>query len=209
MVHLLFGLRVAGSDQVPASRPLIFVGNHGSHYDGLFSRIVVAELLGVDPVAVAWCGVRELPIVRHAIATEAIELIFTGGKDGTPESPANALQQMISHLRRGHCLVLNAEGERHDELGRFHPGASYAALQTGVPIVPYTLRGVQPLWKDLPWPGRYRGDVSVLFHAPVDPAVFAGRPWRDAAEDMTAEVRRRVASAIDYPDAFQSKAART
>jgi 1-acyl-sn-glycerol-3-phosphate acyltransferase len=198
----LFGLRRLGLGNVPGQRPLIFVGNHGSHYDGLFARAVVLELLGEEPVSVAWRGVRGFPMLGRAIDGGAFPLILTGESDEDPDVQAGALAQMIVQLRGGRSVVLLGEGRRHDALGRFSAGAAYASLQTGVPIVPFTLRGVQPLWKELPWPDRYHGRVSVHFHRAVDPGDYAGLPWREAADGMIGEVRRRVASAIDYPDAF-------
>ena len=99
-------------------------------------------------------------------------------------------------------MVLHAEGHRRDALGEFMEGAALAALLAKVPIVPFTLRGVHGLWTDLAWPARWRGDVSVVFHPMLEPADYSHFPLREAASSMTAEIRRRVASAIDYPDAL-------
>jgi 1-acyl-sn-glycerol-3-phosphate acyltransferase len=205
-VRMLFGLRLEGLENVPARRPLIFVCNHGSHYDGLFVRTAVWEALGSEPTSVAWGGIRGFPFAHHAIEAGAFSLILTEERGGTTDDWAGVLEQMIAHLRRGQSLVLMGEGMPGRTLRRFKDGAAYAALQTGTPIVPITLRGIQPLWTDLPWPNRWHGNVGVLFHPPVDPAGYRTLPWRKAVDAVTAEVRHRVASAIDYPDELAAPA---
>lgn len=202
-LRLLFGLRLEGLENVPARRPLIFVGNQGSHYDGFFAQTAVSEVLGSEPTVVAWGGVRGFPFAHHAIEAGAFSFILTEEHGDTTDDRASVLEQMIAELRRGRCIVIMGEGRRYDALQKFHHGAAYAALQTGAPIVPFTLRGVQPLWKELPWPDRWHGKVSVLFHPAVDPAAYAALPWREAATSLMDGVRRRVASAIDYPDALR------
>ena len=196
----LFGLRVEGVENVPARRPLIFVCNHGSHYDGLFAKTTVSEVLGSEVTAVAWGGIRGFPFAHQAIEAGAFSLILTEERGDTTDDRAGVLEQMIAQLRRGQSLFLMGEGMPGRELGPFKDGAAYAALQAGVPIVPMTLRGIQPLWQDLPWPNRWHGKVSIRFHPPVDPADYRTLAWREAVDALTAEVRRRVASAIDYPD---------
>jgi 1-acyl-sn-glycerol-3-phosphate acyltransferase len=199
-IRTLFGLRLDGLENVPARRPLIFVANHGSHYDGLFAKTVVSKVLGSEVTAVAWGGIRGFPFAHHAIEDGAFSLILTEERGDTTDDRAGVLEQMIAHLRRGDSLFLMGEGIPGRALGRFKDGAAYAALQTGTPIVPITLRGIQPLWQDLPWPNRWHGHVSFYFHPPVNPADYRTLSWREAVDAVTAEVRRRVASLIDYPD---------
>jgi 1-acyl-sn-glycerol-3-phosphate acyltransferase len=208
-IRMLFGLRFEDLENVPARRPLIFVANHGSHYDGLFAKTAVSQVLGREVTAVAWGGIRGFPFAHHAIEAGAFSLILTEEHGDTTDDRAAVLEQMIKRLRRGESLFLMGEGMPGRALAKFKDGAAYAALQTGTLIVPMTLRGIQPLWQDLPWPKRWHGKVSIHFHPPVDPADYRTLSWREAVDAVTAEVRRRVASAIDYPDALAATSAPT
>ena len=71
--------------------------------------------------------------------------------------------------------------------------AAWAALQAGALIVPCSLRGVQPLFKSIPWPDKFWGNVEVHFHPPLDPRAFG------SVDELTQAIRRAVASQIDYP----------
>jgi len=198
-VHFAFRVKKQGEECVPARRPLIFPGNHASHYDGLISSAAVFRIIGESPSIVVWGGVRRMPLTREMAETGAIPLILVG-EARTPASGARAVSEMTAHLAAGRSLVMHAEGHRCDRLGPFKPGAAFAALRTGTPIVPFTLRGVLGLWNEMPKPNHWRGHVSIHYHPPIDPADYAHLPTREAVAEITAELRRRVASAIDYPD---------
>jgi 1-acyl-sn-glycerol-3-phosphate acyltransferase len=197
-----FGLELVNVANVPRDRTLIFAGNHASHYDGLFAMTSVWLIQRRDPAAVAWSGVRNLPVGRQAVATGALDLILADEGPMTAHKAAALLGGVIDRLEAGRSVVLHAEGHRREALGEFMQGAAVAALLTGVAIVPFTLRGVHGLWSSLAWPARPRGKVSVVFHPPLDPGEYSHLPLREGAPAMTAELRRRVASAIDYPDAL-------
>ena len=196
----LFGLRLHGREHLPAQRPVLLVSNHGSHYDGLFLRVIGRELLGEPIVSVAWGGVRRFPFARAALAGAAFPVVLTDETRDTAEMRGGVLDQIIAHLHAGRSVALAPEGDRYDALAPFRPGAAYAALAAGVPIVPMTLRGVHPLWRTLPWPRRWWGCVTVHLHPAVLPADYADRPNREAVRTMTAVARRRIASMLDYPD---------
>jgi len=204
--HAMFGLQRHDEACIPRSRPLIFAGNHGSHWDGLFSITAMFEVLGEPPTMLAWGGVADFPGSREVVATAAVEVILTDPSSHSGLRGANApvLRKALTALRRGQSVVLHAEGRRGDALGPFKGGAAFLARHTGAPIVPFTLRGVHGLWRNLPWPDRWHGSVSVHFHPAIDPAAYAHLLSRDATAAMTGELRRRVVSALDYPDSLDA-----
>jgi 1-acyl-sn-glycerol-3-phosphate acyltransferase len=191
-------------EHVPTQRPVLLVSNHGSHYDGLFLRVIGREVLGAPVVSVAWGGVRHFPFARAALDGRAFPIVLTTETSTAPEMRASVLDQIIAHLRAGRSVAMNPEGDRYDQLAPFQPGAAFAAIEANVPIVPMTLRGVHPLWRDLPWPRRWWGKVSVQFHPALHPVEYASLPRREAVRAMTAEARRRIASALDYPDSLSA-----
>jgi 1-acyl-sn-glycerol-3-phosphate acyltransferase len=202
-VKALFGLRLRGTEQIPSVRPLLLAANHASHYDGLFMRTIGREVLGEPIVSIASSVVRNFPFAKTALDGHAFHVVLADESGGTSESRASVLDQMIEHLRAGRSVSIHPQGDRYDKLTRFQPGAAYAAIETGTPIVPLTLQGVHALWRELPFPRRWWGRVTVQVHPPVYPQSFAHLPRREGVHAMTAEVRRRIASALDYPDSLQ------
>jgi len=191
--RLLFGCRLENLPNLP-SGPAIFVGNHGSHFDTFFVHEIFRRRLRRDGHAVAWDQMANIPFVRLVIYGFHAVLV-------APRQEGLALRQMIRALDSGGDLWVLSEGQRNDVLGSFHTGAAAASLLTGCPILPFSLRGVQPLFKNLPWPARIYGDVSVRFHQPLFPEPYRKEfaDLRTAAQAMTAAVRYSVASGIDYP----------
>lgn len=202
LLRTCFGFEIVGAAHVPRDRAVIFAGNHASHYDGPFAITLAWLLQRRVPAAVAWAGVRSFPITRQMVATRALDLIVADEGAMTRQKAAGLLGAMIDRLNAGTSVVLHAEGRRCDALGEFLHGAAAAALIADVPVVPFTLRGVCGLWNELPWPDRWHGKVSAICHPLLEPGAFAHLRMREAATAMTAELRRRVASAIDYPDAL-------
>lgn len=197
LLRFLFRLETVG--KMPACRPLVFVGNHGSYYDGWFLLAIIREAFGEWPVMLAWCGMKRYLVTRQLLASKALPFIVTPDAYESPNLRATIAREMIEELKHGNSLCVHAEGSVLDRLGRFQPGAAFAAMETGTPIVPFTLCGVQALWDEVPFPRRFWGRVTIYFHPVVDPADYSHLAPREAITAMTSEVRRRVASVIDYP----------
>jgi 1-acyl-sn-glycerol-3-phosphate acyltransferase len=192
---VLFGCRLENVPDLPEGAPVIFAGNHGSHFDFLFLLEGLYGDLKRHVRGVAWDQMADIPVVR---------LLFYA-YEGIPVSEgknAQALRKMVQVLRSGTDLWVQCEGAPYDALAPFHPGAAIAALMSGSAIIPFSLRGVQPLFKKLPWPNRIWGRVSIRFHQPLYPQPYLDKftELRTAAEQMTADLRAAVASGIDYPD---------
>jgi 1-acyl-sn-glycerol-3-phosphate acyltransferase len=190
VLRRLFQLRLHGTESLPWSRPVILCYNHGSHYDLFFMLAVGRRVLGEMPVPVTWQGTLEYPLVGSWLRAWRVVPI---GRTSQTASRSMALWQMMLHLRHGRNVIIACEGKRLDVLGPFRPGAAWAALETGALIVPCSLRGVQPLFRNIPWPDKFWGRVNVYFHPPLDPRDFG------SVDELTQAIRRAVASQIDYP----------
>jgi len=186
----LFKLRLHGAGSVPRSQPVIFCFNHGSHYDAFIMLAVGRRVQGQMPSVVAWYKMLYYPVVGAWLRAWRAVPVKSSSRIA---SRSVALRQMMRHLREGRSLLVACEGKRHDALGPFRPGAAAAALRTGALVVPCSLCGVQPLFKKMPWPQKYWGNVEVYFHPPLDPRSFA------SADELTQATRRAIASRIDYP----------
>jgi 1-acyl-sn-glycerol-3-phosphate acyltransferase len=186
----LFKLRLHGAESLPRSRPVVLCYNHGSHYDLFFMLAVGRRVFGEMPVPVTWQGTLQYPLIGSWLQAWRVVPI---GRSSQTAARSLALWQMMLHLRNGRSLIIACEGKRLDALGPFRPGAAWAAMQTGALVVPCSLRGVQPLFKNIPWPDKFWGHVEAHLHPPLDPRVFG------SVEELTVAIRRAVASQIDYP----------
>jgi 1-acyl-sn-glycerol-3-phosphate acyltransferase len=189
-LRAFFTLRLHGTESLPRSGPMVFCFNHGSHYDLFFMLAVGWRVLGEMPVPVAWQGMLQYPLIGAWLRAWRAVPIASSSRIA---SRSVALRRMMRHLRDGRSLLVACEGKRSDALGPFRPGAALAAMRTDALVVPCSLRGVQPLFKTMPWPRRYWGNVEVDFHPPLDPRSFAN------VDELTQAIRRAVASRIDYP----------
>lgn len=194
---LFFGLHTTGAENVPKDTPCIFVCNHGSHYDGF---LLYAALRRTDTrafIPVIWHRMLEYPIVGPVLkSVRAIPIEHDAGEVG---SRMDAMRIMLKHIAEKRHLFVFPEGHRSDVLDVFHPGAALIALHCQVPLVPVTLRGVQPLFKELDRMPRIWGRVEVVIHPPIYPREPEDRGPEDGASGLTARARACVASALDYP----------
>ena len=171
-------LKVEGLEHMPASGPMLLVGNHDSYWDPVvigiaavkrrqiraLSKSTLWKVKGLNKVL---DGMGQIPIVR-----------------GT--SDARALDRAIEELRGGSCVGIVPEGTR--SLGRkLRPRSGFGRLAAAVPeaaIVPVAVIGST----DIPrFPKRPR--LLVRFLPPVDglrpdetPAELAVRVMKEIRE---------------------------
>lgn len=204
MMKKAFGLRIRNIEFVQPPGPYIFASNHASNYDlflalAMFCDGAMKRGFGeMFPIPVVWRGMIDIPILGSLI--NALPCVFLSHDLGRETERVVALRQMIDHLRAGRCLVMACEGRRCDALTQFQQGAAFVALYTKVRVVPISLRGAQGLFSGLARPDRFRGNVEVVLHPPMDPAKFeAGGGTRDEIiARFTEAIRDVVASELDY-----------
>jgi len=194
-----FGLRIRNAGLVPPPGPYIFASNHASHYDLFLAMAAFCDITGELPAPVVWNGVFKFPIIGGIL--RALEAVSVSHDQGDEVERAAAVQEMIGLVRAGHCLVMACEGNRYDALGDFELGAAFTSLSSGVPVVPISLRGSQGLFSEMSWPQRFRGEVEIVLHPPLDPADFDvdGSCSAGTLNRFTQAIRTQVASCIDYP----------
>ncbi|MDX6765168.1 MAG: lysophospholipid acyltransferase family protein [Candidatus Methylacidiphilales bacterium] len=194
-VTMLFRMRLTGAGHLPVDRPCIFISNHGSHYDGFFLFAVLLRICDRGVVPVVWFRMLEYPIVGPIL--RCLRAVPISHEADFMSQRSIHLRGMIEQIQAGRHLLILPEGRRGDVLGTFQPGAGIVAIRTGSPLVPITLRGVQPLFKELDRLPRLRGNVEVVIHPPLfpektpDEMVYASK--------LMEQARARVATALDYP----------
>jgi 1-acyl-sn-glycerol-3-phosphate acyltransferase len=174
-------LRVEGLDALPASGPVLVVGNHDSHWDpvmvgiaGIRRRQIRAlaksDLWKVRGLAPVLNGMGQIPIERGA-------------------GDAAALARAIEELRRGACIGVFPEGTRsRGKVLRARSGVGRLALE--VPEAKLVLVAIEGTTDFTGFPRRPR--VRIRF---FEPAGGQARPGEDPGElaiRLLAEIRELV-----------------
>ena len=166
------------------STPCLFLVNHASNIDppllaSVLPRrapmLVKRELLRVPLLGYGMRAAGFIPVARS----------------GSVEDARHSLAQAEAALRSGISIVIFAEGTRSRD-GRLLPfknGPFFLAMDSGVPVVPVTLRGSHALLPKGSLQLR-AGTVDVIVHAALLPQAFADR------ESLRRAVRERIASAL-------------
>jgi 1-acyl-sn-glycerol-3-phosphate acyltransferase len=180
-------LEVSGVETLPASGPLIVIGNHDSHWDpvmiGFASRkrrmvraLAKSQLWDVRGLAPVLNGMGQIPIVRGAGDTQAL---------------ANAIEA----LREGSCVGVFPEGTRSKgKVMRARSGVGRLALE--VPEAHVSCVAVSGTTDLTGFPKRPR--VKVRF---FDPAGGQPRPDEDPGDlsaRLLAEIRAIAPPALSY-----------
>lgn len=176
-------VRVIGYDRLDLARNYIFMANHVSNLD----PPALIPLLPFRVTVLVKKELFKLPILGPAMRMADFVPIDRSNR----EAAVASVREAEETVRRGLHMVIFPEGTRSRDgnLLPFKKGPFYLALETGVPVVPITIVGSREL---LP-KGKIlakAGEVTLVFHPPVDPGLFADK---DALMDA---VRGTIASAL-------------
>jgi len=179
-----YRLTVTGTEGFPASGPVVLASNHDSLLD--IPLIVIAA-----PRPVWFMAKRELfasPFGAWFFRVLGGFSVNRGAND------MRAVRAALAVLRRGRVLGMYPEGTRSRSFLPFLPGAAWAALATGAPLVPAGISGTaesMPRGSKVPRPSR----VRVRFGEPIrvaaehDPRARIGRASA-LTGDLRAEIER-------------------
>jgi 1-acyl-sn-glycerol-3-phosphate acyltransferase len=178
-VRLGVSLRNYGVERVPSEGGVVLAFNHFSWLDppvfGTLSPRTIYFMAKVEAHRVPGLGQ-----LMRSFGTFSVR---------RGESDRDAVRRMREVVRDGHALGLFVEGTRQlsGEPGEVKPGASMAALQEDVPVVPAAIYGTHG-WK--PGLGR-RAPVSVAWGEPIrfECLQRGARGYRDASEVIQREIR--------------------
>jgi 1-acyl-sn-glycerol-3-phosphate acyltransferase len=156
-VATYYRLSVTGAANVPPTGAAVLAANHDSLLD-----IPMLVLASPRPV---WFMAKE-ELFRGPLATWFFHVlggfpVRRGGHD------VGAVRGALEVLRRGLLLGMYPESTRTPELLPFYPGAAWAAVATGAPLIPVGIRGTL---ESLPRGSKVprRSQVSVTFGEPID-----------------------------------------
>jgi len=175
-------LEVSGLERLAPRTAYIYMPNHLSFLDGPMLEMLIpgaARIIVKKPVL-------RIPVVGLAMRHVGFVPVDRKGEEGGKKSIAKAAVLMRD---KGYSFLIFPEGtrSRDGKLQRFRRGGFFLALETGVPIVPVTIRGTFEL---MPKGQRFarKGKVRVEFHEPV--------PVTGYTAETLGELMERVRAAI-------------
>jgi acyl carrier protein len=169
ILFFLVGCKVSvvGKEYMETPGAKIYASNHTSYFD------VVALMmgLGVPYRFVAKMEVTGMPF----IGTFMRQMGHLSFDRSDAESRLHQAAEMEDFLRKGESVFVFPEGTftRDPGVRQFQLGAFKAAVETGAPIIPVSLRGAREFLPDgafLPRPS----DVTITLSAPIFPCVVSG-----------------------------------
>lgn len=187
----LGGVRVkgVGLEQLDEKTNYLYMSNHVSNLD----PPIIVPLLGRQIAVLAKKEIFRIPVLGAVLRTGGVVPVDRSNRKAAIESVRDAVRV----LQSGRSMLVYPEGtrSRDGKLLPFKKGPFHMASEAGVAIVPVTMLGTYEAWPK----GKFAihpGEVTVVFHHPIDPAQYT---TRDAL--MTA-VRESIESAL--PAKFQS-----
>lgn len=179
-------LEVVGLENIPASGPVVFAGNHPN---SLIDPILIITTCGRKVHFAAKDSLFKGRIMRAVLgALGAVPVQRRDDHGGSANNDA-AFAAMFDVLKGGAAIGIFPEGLSHDEahLSRLKTGAARLVLGAGVPvpIVPCGLTFIHPK--------RFRSRVLVQYGAPIEAM--------GDAKEVTAAIQRALERlTINAPD---------
>jgi 1-acyl-sn-glycerol-3-phosphate acyltransferase len=166
----LTGIRVktVGLENLDPERSYIFMSNHASNIDPPITIPLIPKRTSV----MVKKELFRFPILGRAMRMGSLVPVDRGNRDAGIEA-VRAAKQVVQN---GLNMTIYVEGKRSFD-GRLLPfkkGPFYLAMECGVPVVPVTITGTHEVMPK----GRFAikpGLVTVIFHAPIEPADFGSR----------------------------------
>ena len=191
LVMWLTGIRliVHGVENIEPDKPVIVVSNHASYLDGVF----LVAALPCQFVVIAKKELQSRLVPR--VFLQRVGVVFV------ERFQRKHNQEDLDYIGRvtgdGSSLLFFPEGtfSRMPGLLPFHMGAFVTSVETGLPVVPASIRGTRSLLRAGSWFPR-RVPVTIV----VSPGIEAeGQDW-DAMIGLRNEVRREVLKWCGEPD---------
>lgn len=187
--RLLWQVRWKGTENIPSNGGLIIAANHQTYIDPFWVGALVKRPLRF----LAWDEAFGWPVVGKAMKWLGAWPLQLEKSDPT------AIKRSLQWLRDGGAVVMFPEGGRGNpdgSLRRFKPGAVRIALESGVPILPVTIRGGERVWANTMRVPRVRRHVEVIYHPLIKVEQLENEDVRECARRESERLSEIVASAL-------------
>jgi long-chain acyl-CoA synthetase len=194
-MRVLFGVKVAGLENVKGDEPLVIVPNHASYLDPLALAAALPWRRLRKTFWAGWVGVLHTgPITRFVSRATQVMPVDPDRDLASAIGTARALMQ------RGYSIVWFPEGRRSPtgEVGPFFGGIGQLLLDTKAAALPTAIRGTfEALPKQRRWPRLL--PLGVKFGEPLTlrESLADGRAALNISGRLEREVRALVAGETD------------
>ncbi len=160
-LYLYHRIQVIGMEKIPASGPLIVVGNHVSYLDPVY----IGAML---PRRIHFMAKQE--IFRSSVMRFLLDL--AGAFPVNREKPEiQTMRTALNYLKNGEVVGIFPEGGRRQEnsFDELKQGAAYLAVKSNCPVVPVLIEGTgQALPKGGVWikPVPVKLNVGQILYPP-------------------------------------------
>jgi len=155
----LWFIRYSGRKNIPTDdRGIVVVSNHPTYLDPVWITLPIRKKLRY----MAWDEAFEWRLIGRLI--RYLGAFPVKHRKGITKS---AVVESIRSLRDGAALVIFPEGEREFADGKmleFKTGAVHIALNSGVPILPVSVRGGNRIWPQRRKYPRLFRRVEIVYH---------------------------------------------
>lgn len=180
---LVWRIRFSGRENIPLEKPengLLIVSNHQTYLDPFWISIPVKR----DFRYMAWDKAFEWFFVGWLIRNLGSFPVNT--KFGSRKSYVQA----VKFLRQGKTLMVFPEAARAFADGKLLPfktGAAKLALQSGVSILPVTIRGANRVWaREMKFPRMAK--IEVVYHPVLEIDEFKGEKSEEVLSEKLKEI---------------------
>jgi 1-acyl-sn-glycerol-3-phosphate acyltransferase len=186
--EIYWRLEHKGVENIPSTGGLIVAANHQSYGDPFWAAIPIRRPIRF----LAWSEAFSWPVIGSSIRLLGAWPLHLEGSD-----PA-AIRRSLTWLREGGVVMIFPEGGRGNPDGtmiRMKGGAVRMALETGVPILPVTIRGANLAWpanRLLPRPRK----VEIIYHPLFHPEQRENEETRACARRETDRLAKIIQSAL-------------
>ncbi len=154
--------KVEGLEYIDPSRAYLFIGNHKSNEDFMYTSVSLKKLklgfLAKMEVGDSFFG------ARYAKQMDCVLLNRSNDKEG-----AKSIIKVINNIKKGTSMMIFPEGLRTDrstnKMIEGHAGSYKVAIKTQAPIVPVSLINTHKIMKNAPF---RKTKVKVIFHKPIE-----------------------------------------
>lgn len=188
-------LEVRGLQHVERGKTHLFLANHQSYCD---PPALVATVPG-NARLILKKELRRLPLL--GLVMEMGGFVFIDRKDRGQS--VESMKQAVRQLQRGESFLIYPEGTRTRTgwLGPFKKGPFVMAIESGVPVVPVSVKGSYEIMP----PDRFSiqpGRIVITFHPAIPTAGLSANDRQPLME----RVRRIIAAELGEPDSISPEA---
>lgn len=172
----------------PKNKGIIIAANHQAYLDPFWISLPIKRPIRY----LAWNEAFSWPLIGKLLTLVGAWPIRL------ERSSPQAIRRSVNWLRMGGALVIFPEGERcfsDGEMRRFKAGAVRLAVETGIPILPVTIRGANKVWpRDYSYP--HLGKVEIIYHPVQYYVVPKDEDLKAYVKNETEKLEKMIASAL-------------